>query len=170
MRVCVAVLSLLIAACSGSAPEPTPAAAPAQSAPAAAAPASGDGHAHTAPHGGGLTELGDHFGFLELVVDAAAGTATLYVLDGGAEKAVRVTHPTLSLTVTEPAAVGATPLVLTAVASSLTGETVGDASQFAVTHEALKGAAAVKARLATIAVKGQTFNDVALAWPDDHED
>lgn len=194
-RLGLGIATILLAAC-GGAPEsaaPPPSAAPAPASPTAgaipdttAAPSSAgatpvaagdtnakkddDGHTHEAPHGGALLELGDHFGFLELVVDPDAGTATLYVLDGEAEKAVRVAHPTLSLTMTEPAAVGGAPLVLVAQASSLTGETVGDSSQFVVTHAALRGVTMVKARLATITVKGQTFTDLALEWPDDHED
>jgi hypothetical protein len=112
--------------------------------------------------------LGDHFGFLELLVDEATGRVTLYVLDGEAAKAVRVTHPTLTVTITDPSGVPA-PVTLNARVSSLTGESVGDSSEFVATVEALKGAKAVKARLATISVKGTTFENLALEWPGDHE-
>ncbi|GMV20385.1 MAG: hypothetical protein AMXMBFR57_03340 [Acidimicrobiia bacterium] len=162
-------LIMLAAACGSSDPAPAPPAAdpppaPAPAAPAAAAEPSGEGHHHTAPHGGALLELGEHFSFLELVVDPATGRVTLYVLDGEAEKAVRVAHPNLTLTITEPAGITA-PLTLQARASTLTGETVGDSSEFAGVLDALKGANAVKARLATISVKGQTFENLELSWP-----
>lgn len=158
--VCVALA--VSTACGGDAPEPaapaTPAAIP------AAQPAGEEGHHHTAPHGGALLELGEHFSFLELVVDPATGRVTLYVLDGEAEKAVRVAHPNLTLTLIEPAGITAS-LTLEARASTLTGETVGDSSEFVGVLEALKGANAVKARLATIVVKGQTFDGLELVWP-----
>lgn len=162
-------LIMLAAGCGSSEPAPAPptaepSPAPAPAAPAAAEEPGGDGHHHTAPHGGALLELGEHFSFLELVVDPATGRVTLYVLDGEAEKAVRVAHPNLTLTLIEPAGITA-PLTLEARASTLTGETVGDSSEFAGVLEALKGAAAVKARLATIVVKGQTFDGLELAWP-----
>lgn len=165
-------LIMLAAACGSSDPAPAPPAAdpppaPAPAAPAAAAEPGGDGHHHTAPHGGALLELGEHFSFLELVVDPATGRVTLYVLDGEAEKAVRVTHPSLTLTIAEPSGV-ATPLTLDARASTLTGETVGDSSEFTGMLEALKSATAVKARLATISVKGRVFENLELLWPDAH--
>ncbi|MGE3342692.1 MAG: hypothetical protein AB7L71_04575 [Vicinamibacterales bacterium] len=167
-------LIMLAAACGSSEPapappvaEPSPAAAPEPASQAPATEPADEGHHHTAPHGGALLELGEHFSFLELVVDPATGRVTLYVLDGEAEKAVRVTHPSLTLTIAEPSGV-ATPLTLDARASTLTGETVGDSSEFTGMLEALKSATAVKARLATISVKGRVFENLELLWPDAH--
>ena len=52
----------------------------------------GDEHEHatTGPHGGSLIELGAEEYHAELVHDEAAGTITIYVLDGTAKKAVAI--------------------------------------------------------------------------------
>ena len=121
-----------------------------------------DAHGHVAPHGGVLVELGDHFGFLEIVLDAEAGTLTAYVLDGGAEQAVRIAQPTMSLVFETPAAVAGQTLALAGKANVLTGETVGDTSQFELTHEAFKGQTALTARVVELTVKGRTFHGIAV--------
>ncbi len=60
--------------------------------PSATAPATGavdeHGHTSTGPHGGAIIELGEYHG--ELVHDDAAGTVTVFVLDGAAAKNVPV--------------------------------------------------------------------------------
>jgi len=182
IRALCASTLVVAAACGGAAPEPTPAPASdpapapaAQSAAPAAAPAQTtpepakdeDGHSHTAPHGGALLELGDHFAFLELVVEPDTGKMTLYVLDGEAEKAVRLTHKAISVRVEAPTGVGT--LDLQGRANTLTGETVGDTSEFVATHAGLKGATKVQARVGEIVVKGQTLRDLSITWPGDHD-
>ena len=47
-------------------------------------------HQHKAPHKGTLVEFGEEFAHLELVLDQATGKISAWVLDGEAEKAVRV--------------------------------------------------------------------------------
>ena len=47
-------------------------------------------HEHTAPHGGALVGLGKEFAHVELVLEKATGKLTGYVLDGEAEKPVRL--------------------------------------------------------------------------------
>ncbi len=153
------------AACGAEAPTPAPPAATpdASAAPVATNAVADDGHAHTAPHGGVLVELGEHVGFLEVVLDADAGSLTVYVLDGGAEQAVRIAQPSISLTFEMPQAIATQALVLAAKANVLTGETVGDTSEFVVIHPALKGQTMFTARVGELTVKGQTFRDVAVA-------
>jgi len=159
------------AACGAEAPTPAPPAATpdastapvATNAVAVAVAVADDGHAHTAPHGGVLVELGEHVGFLEVVLDADAGSLTVYVLDGGAEQAVRIAQPSISLTFEMPQAIATQALVLAAKANVLTGETVGDTSEFVVIHPALKGQTMFTARVGELTVKGQTFRDVAVA-------
>lgn len=127
------------------------------------------GHHHEAPHGGALVELGDHFAFLELVHDAEAGALTLFVLDGGAEKGVRVTHPSLTLMLERQGAAAA-PIELKARARAITGETVGDTSEFVATSDLLKGLTAGKGTIETLTIKGQTLKNLAVKWPaDDHQ-
>jgi hypothetical protein len=151
----VAVVLTLVAAlaCGAEPAPPTPPTPPTTSS---------DSHAHAAPHGGTLVELGDHLAMLEFVVDAGAGTLTVYVLDGGAEQAVRIAQPTIAVTFDAPQALAGQTLTLAAKANVLTGETVGDTSEFVMTHPALKGQATFSARVSEIVVKGQTFRDLAV--------
>ena len=126
-------------------------------------PATADsGHAHEAPHGGTLVELGDHFGFLELVLDAEAGSLTTYVLDGAAEQAVRVAQPSIDVVFDSPSGLAGRTLQLTGRANVLTGETAGDTSEFVVAHDSLKGQSAFTARVVEVHVKGQTFRDLTV--------
>jgi hypothetical protein len=127
------------------------------------------GHDHTAPHGGVLVELGDHFAYLEFVLEPETGTLTMYVLDGEAEKALRVTHETVGVLFTTPEAIAARPFELRAKANVLTGETVGDTSQFTLTQDAFVGLTAFTAKVIEVRVKGRSFRDVAITWPEDHE-
>ena len=163
-RLSVAVLIGCCAmACGGE--TPTPGAVPATTVAEAPPAAAGDtetGHVHEAPHGGMLVELGEHFAYLELVLDAEAGSLTVYVLDAEAEQAVRITQPTIGVTFDAPERVTGQAFALAARANVLTGETVGDTSQFGVTDAALKGISVNGARISEITVKGQTFRDLVV--------
>jgi len=189
------VVALMVAAGCGTGPEST--AAPATATPDAAPPApdtpdpagaavdaqdsadgsatgntdkkTAHGHDHTAPHGGVLVELGDHVAYLEFVLDSETGTLTMYVLDGEAEKALRVTHETVGVLFATPEAIAARPFELQARANVLTGETVGDTSQFTLTQDAFVGLTAFTAKVIEVRVKGRSFRDVAITWPEDHE-
>lgn len=119
------------------------------------APGPGE-HVHRAPHGGTLVELGDHFAQVEFVVDRSAGTMTAYVLDGEAEKPVRIAQKTMDVTL-----VGAM-LTLTAVSNPLTGEKEGDTSEFRGQSESLRGARASSGMLERVTVRGRTFDGVAF--------
>ncbi|MCX7717412.1 MAG: hypothetical protein N2111_03280 [Candidatus Sumerlaeaceae bacterium] len=129
------------------------------------------GHSHAAPHGGTLVSLGGCFAHVEFVVDSTAGRLTAYILDGNAERGVRVAQPELeaSLSVEDPkpASESTATLVLKLVAqtSVLTGEKPGDASEFAATADALKGARRVSGRLGPLSIKGQKFDGVEFQWP-----
>src|SRR5262245_43400376 len=92
---------------------------------------------HQAPHDGTLVELGKEFAHLELLLDASTGQVTGYVLDGEAEKPIRLDQKEITLKLRgkpEEARV-----VLKAVGSALTGEKPGDSSQFEGQADALKG-------------------------------
>lgn len=129
-----------------------------QTPPASSAPATE--HEHHAPHGGVLVELGGGFAHVELVLDPDAGTVTAYILDGEAEESVRLKQPSLALSVETPGSGAAQVLELSARANILTGETVGDSSEFSATSPPLRGIRRIKGRIADIAVKGQEFRDV----------
>lgn len=118
------------------------------------------GHVHKAPHGGTLVEVGDHAYNIELVRDAAAGKLTAYVLDGHAENFVRIKAPSIELI----AITGGErkPLTLKAVANSITGETVGDTSQFEAQADWLKSTGVFAGTIPVIEIKGTPFRSVAL--------
>lgn len=118
------------------------------------------GHAHAAPRGGALVELGDEFAHLEILFDSASGRVTVYVLDGEAVGAVRVSHEALTLRLDN-----AGTLTLPAVASVLTGESVGDSSHFEGVVPLLAGAPRVAGVLPAITVRGITFEDVRVEAP-----
>lgn len=118
------------------------------------------GHAHAAPRGGALVELGDEFAHLEVLFDSASGRVTVYVLDGEAVGAVRVSHEALTLTIE-----GGETVTLPAVASVLTGETAGDSSHFEAAVPALAGARRVAGVLSAITVRGITFEGVRVEAP-----
>ncbi|MBA3849509.1 MAG: hypothetical protein C0502_05865 [Opitutus sp.] len=127
-------------------------------------------HAHTAPHGGTLVEVGEHQFALEFVRDAAAGTLTLYVLDGHAESFVRLSARTIEAVLEVKGR--AEKLTLAAVANELSGETVGDTSQFAAQADWLRREGEFKGRIAALEIRGQTFKDIAFGFPtnEDHDE
>lgn len=136
------------------------------SAPAPAAPA--HGHEHRAPHGGALQVLGDEAAHVELVLDAKEGRLTAYVLDGEAERPVRIAQDALRLTLRGLPGGDAT-IELKPVASVLTGETAGDTSQFAGSSDALRGATSFEGTLATITARAVRFDAVPLGFPGGNE-
>ena len=117
------------------------------------------GHSHDAVHAGGvLAELGDHVGQLEAALDSEKGTLTLWVWDGHLENTIRLTDPTLSVQVT----VGEETFTLAcaAQAKTLTGETVGDSSEFMGQDARLEGIEHADAHVPSITVKGVAYTDL----------
>lgn len=127
-------------------------------------------HAHVAPHGGTLVELGEHQFALEFVRDAAAGTLTAYVLDAHVENFVRL--PAKFIAVTIDVKGRAESLSLAAVANELSGETVGDTSQFTASADWLKREGEFAGKIAALEVRGTVFKDVAFTFPvnKDHDE
>lgn len=131
----------------------------------------GHGHAHSAPHGGTLIALGEHFAHLELVVDATAGKATVYALDGEAEKPLRLPQEKIGLSITRKVgdAVSSATLELLAVTNPLTGEQVGDSSEFSGESELLKGADRFEGVVQSVSIQGETLEGVRFAYPEGNE-
>jgi hypothetical protein len=142
----------LLGGCDGE-PKPAPATAPV--------------HEHHAPHGGALQVLGEEAAHVELVLESATGKLTAYVLDGEAEKSVRIAQDALELEVTLPG--GDAHVVLAAVANELTGETVGDTSQFEGASERLRGAARFEGVLESVTARGVKFDRVRIGYPQGNE-
>lgn len=127
-------------------------------------------HEHTAPHGGTLVVFGDEFAHIELVLDQATGKLTGYVLDGEAEKPVRLSQKTVELKIHREDTESDFTLQLSGVANVLTGETEGDTSQFEAQSDGLKSASEFHAEIVSITVKGQTFTNVDFEFPEGNEE
>ncbi|GMV93307.1 MAG: hypothetical protein AMXMBFR82_30850 [Candidatus Hydrogenedentota bacterium] len=126
-------------------------------------------HHHDAPHGGTLIALGDHVAHMELVVDAAAGSVTAYVLDGEAENAVRVSAPELEVVV-QPESGDPFSVRLEAYANVLTGETVGETSEFRGQSDKLKQLVRFRGSIPYLTVRGVEFRDIHFRFPDGNEE
>ncbi len=123
--------------------------------------AQGGGHSHVAPHGGTLTEIGEHAFNVEWVRDAGQGSLDAYILDGHAENFVRLPLPAFSIILeSQP-----TPLTLAAVASPQTGETVGNTSHFRVQSDAIKGTNGISGEIKGLEIRGQIFDKVKFILP-----
>ncbi len=120
-------------------------------------------HVHTAPHGGLLVELGDHAYNVELVRDSAAGKLTAYLLDGHAENFIRIAAPSLNVTAYVNGA--RQTLSLAATANAMTGETVGNTSQFEATADWLKTAGDFNGEVGPVEIRGTKFAPAAFALP-----
>ena len=127
-------------------------------------------HEHHAPHQGSLQVMGEEFAHYELCLDPASGTLTVYVLDGEAEKPVRVKAKVLLFKLTPRGTKKTVRVLAKAVANELTGETVGDTSQFEATLAALKGVTALDGVLLQGEVKGRVFKSLKIKHPEGNED
>ncbi len=137
-------------------------------------PHPGNAHEHKPPHQGALQVLGDEAAHVELVLDRDTGKLTAYVLDGEAENAVRIATPSLPLVIraVEPAPGSGSPpatVELRAVPNVLTGETVGDTSQFEATVKTLQHVDRFEGTFPRVDVKGTRFADVAIYYPEGNE-
>jgi hypothetical protein len=117
-----------------------------------------------------LQVLGGEFSHYELVLEPVAGKLTVYVLDGEAEKAVRVKQEQLTFKL-KPRGSKAKPvtLVAKAIANELTGEKLGDSSQFEASSPALKGIKAFDGVLVLGQVKGRSFKNLKIKHPEGNE-
>ncbi len=170
----VVVAAALTAACGGSQPAAPPAEtkivptevgemSPEEAGGMAPAPGGEAPPASTAPHGGTVLRLGTAAA-LEFVHDPSSGMLTAYVLDGAASKTVRIAAKAIEVQITLPAG-NTTSVSLASTANGLTGDTVGDSSQFGGTQAALKGVTVFSGVVKSVAVGGQTFTNVQFDYP-----
>jgi hypothetical protein len=134
---------------------------------APAARAGETGHGHRAPHGGALIELGEEFAHVELVYEPASGTLRLYVLDGEAQRGVRIAQSEVVVHIAgaQPQ-LAALELRLEPVENALTGETAGDTSEFTARDGRLAGVRAFRGEIAELRVRGRRFEGVPVEYPD----
>ena len=124
-------------------------------------------HGHQAPHGGTLLSLGEDFAHVELVLDSQTGQLSAFVLDGEAEKSIRLVQEEISVSIGDPS--GAISVVLRGVASPLTGEKIGDTSQFEGRSERLRGRKEFEGTLLRLVVQGRDFAGIAFQFPRGNE-
>lgn len=127
-------------------------------------------HEHTAPHGGTLVVLGDEFAHIEFVLDQTEGKLTGYVLDGEAEKSVRLSQKTVELKIHREDSQSDFTLQLLGITNVLTGETEGDTSQFEVQSDALQGVSEFQAEITSVDIKGQVFTHIDFDFPEGNEE
>src|ERR1041385_7416284 len=120
-------------------------------------------HEHKPPHGGTLVEIGEEFAHLELVLDQATGQLTAYALDEEAENSIRLPQKEIELTI------GPATIKLAAIDNPLTGETVGDTSEFRSPAGALKGQDRFSGVIKKIHIKGQSFDSVPVNFPQEND-
>ncbi|MBI1841765.1 MAG: hypothetical protein HYR88_13070 [Verrucomicrobia bacterium] len=113
------------------------------------------GHVHVAPHGGVLLPLGEHAFNVEFVLDRVEGALDLYALDGHAENFLRL--PSTSIAARTIRGGTVETISFAPVASSQTGETVGDTSRFRARSDGLKQGGAFSVELDLVEIRGQRF-------------
>lgn len=124
-------------------------------------------HEHHAPHNGTLVVFGDEFAHLEMVLDSESGRLTAYSLDGEAEYAVRLKQESVEIAIVLDG--NNIVLTLNAVDNPLTGETIGDTSEFTAQSDMLKGVKSFKGNVIMINTKGAEFKDVEFSFPEGNE-
>ena len=132
----------------GMAPTPEPATSPAAS---------------TAPHGGTVVKFGTA-ACLEFVHDPSSGLLTAYVLNGAATTTQRIPAKAIGVQVTVPGG-AKVDVSLMSTANGLTGDTVGNSSQFGGAQPGLKGVTTFTGVVTQLVAGGQTFTNVGFGYP-----
>jgi hypothetical protein len=133
-------------------------------------------HAEKGPHDGALVAIGEDDAHLEFVLNADTGKLTAYVLDGEAEKPVRIKQANLQvvLTLTRTGDSGDGKDELPDETPMLTMEAVspadGMASEFAGQSDQLKGAEKFSAVLTSVNVGDKSFKNVDFKYPEGNEE
>jgi hypothetical protein len=159
---------LWLAACDSKPGEPATQASTASTSAQAAAGAAGvenaegHDHVHSAPTQGTLVAIGNEQAHLE--VKKEGKKLIFLILDAEAEYPVRIAAKSLDVTVK----IGEESLLiaLQAVASQLTGEEVGNTSQFEGTSDRLEGVERFEATLQSLEIKGEKFGPVTFPYPE----
>lgn len=127
------------------------------------------GHHHEPPHGGALIELGEHVAHIELVHDPESAVLTAYLLDGHAEHPVRVPNDTLAFQVRADDSSDWMSVELKATASALTGETIGDTSEFKAEVPPLQGKKKFAVRTPDFTIVGVKMDAIETRFPEGNE-
>jgi hypothetical protein len=134
-------------------------------------------HAEKGPHGGALVAFGDDVAHLEVVFDADAGKITAYVLDGEAEKPLKIKADKLQLTFVaghhheeakdkKPEAKDEDDKTGAVTLAAVDADADGMATQFAGAADDLKGAEEFEAVLESIRFDKIEFEKQRFKWPE----
>lgn len=126
------------------------------------------GHHHEAPHGGTLVVLGNEFAHIEMLLNQTNGALKIYFFDSHVQGSVRVKAKDVSMTL--DTGKEKIPLTLNAQANELTGETVGNSSEFLVQSDKLKGLSHFAVTMGAFTVKGVSFKNIKFKFPEGNED
>ncbi|HUU32506.1 MAG TPA: hypothetical protein VMW48_00520 [Vicinamibacterales bacterium] len=116
-----------------------------------------------APHGGTVVKMGT-VAALEFVHDPSSGMLTAYVLDAAGTATMRSPVPAIDVQVT-PAGGAMVSVSLASTANGLTGDIVGNSSQFGGAAPSLKGVTAFSGVVTSFAAGGETFTNVSFTYP-----
>jgi hypothetical protein len=132
-------------------------------------------HHHVAPNGGILIPLGDHSGNIELLFQPETGKVRIWLLDGCAENYIRSAQKEIQLVVRrQEVTLGVTGAVddrvirlpLAAIGNRLTGETVGNTSEFGAVIDSLKGVKKFTGFFDKVEFRGFEFVKVPVQWDE----
>lgn len=169
------IAAALTAACGGSQPAAPATPAPAEKVTPTVAPEMSPEEAGgmiptpeasaapAAPHGGTVVKFGTS-ACLELVHDPSSGTLTAYVLNAEGTATMRVPAKVIPVEITVPGG-KKVEVSLASTANGLTGDTVGNSSQFGGTAPGLKGVTAFTGVVKHLDAAGKTFTGVEFGYP-----
>ena len=124
-------------------------------------------HEHTPPHGGTPVVLGTEQYHLEFIRDATNDLMQVYVLDSHMENFVRLTNTTIEVSVQVDGK--SRVLSFNAVATTASGETVGDTALFEARAEWLKTTTNFDGTIKALTVRGARFENVTFNFPKGNE-
>jgi hypothetical protein len=124
-------------------------------------------HEHHPPHHGTLVVLGEEFSHVELLSNPGTGHLTAYILDGEAENPVRISLKSLQIKFKIN---GKTYWIrLLPQANPLTGEKIGDTSQYDGASKNLVGIHKFEGTILDIKARGTEFKNVWFLYPEGNE-
>ena len=120
-------------------------------------------HHHEPPNGGAGVTLGNEDAHIEFLVNAEAGTVTAWFYKPHMANFLRMKLESFEVLAKREG--GDAKLVFEAVANPVTGETVGDTSEFLAKADWLSDTGTFDAVLPEITVLGKVYRNVAFNYP-----
>ena len=120
-------------------------------------------HHHEPPHGGAGVTLGNEAAHIEFLVNGEAGTVTVWFYKPHMANFLRMKLESFEVLAKRKGEDA--KLVFEAKANPVTGETVGDTSEFLAKADWLSDASTFDAVLPEITVLGKVYRNVAFNYP-----